>query len=84
MDIVLDIADNLILDKVWATVWPALPRSVLSNPDLIASATEGSSGVLSNLTNGLGLSNAIKSAGQEVDWESLRNMSALPRDNIIR
>ncbi|EPQ29820.1 uncharacterized protein PFL1_02493 [Pseudozyma flocculosa PF-1] len=116
MDLVLDIADNLILDKVWATVWPALPRSVAKNPELLSAVARGGhsapAGVLSNLTNGIaGWSSALTGSAaavttqsvnsatrstaakafdaaanvaSEVDWEALRNSSALPRDSIIR
>lgn len=38
MDVVLRLADDYLLDRVWATVWPAVPRSILNTAATLASA----------------------------------------------
>lgn len=38
MDVVLRLADDYLLDRVWATVWPAVPRTILNTAATLASA----------------------------------------------
>ncbi|KIS68507.1 putative sterol delta 5,6-desaturase [Mycosarcoma maydis] len=71
MDLVLEIADTYALDKVWATLWPALPRSVAHNASALASLADASATSSANLTSLLGLST------EAATWAASASSSAL-------
>lgn len=59
MDLILQVADEYVLDSIWAAVWPALPRAFAKDSSALSSLTSavGSTGgtrALSNLTSSLG------------------------------
>ncbi|PWY98356.1 putative sterol delta 5,6-desaturase [Testicularia cyperi] len=75
MDLVLEVADNLVLDSVWAKLWPALPRSVandaaaLSTLSTLSSAGAGSAArVLANLTSTPALSKLSSLISESTWW----------------
>ncbi|PWN22767.1 hypothetical protein BCV69DRAFT_96701 [Microstroma glucosiphilum] len=84
MDVVLHLADEYILDSVWAFLWPAHPRGV--SP--LAKAATPSQSAIANLSSHFAgwagsSSNALFGGRQ---WESVagKTVSALPRDSMIR
>jgi len=50
MDVVLQLADDYLLDRVWATALPSVPRSILSTAASLASAAGAgqSGGIFAN------------------------------------
>lgn len=79
MDVVLHLADEYILDSVWAALWPAHFRGA----SIPKPATPSQSAVanLSTHLSGWGAQRVL-----ETEWgtHAGKAMSALPRDSMIR
>lgn len=78
MDVVLHLADEYILDSVWAALWPAHIRAPL--PKLATPSQSAVANLSAHLT-GWGTQRVL-----ETEWTSHagKAMSALPRDSMIR
>ncbi|PWN29737.1 hypothetical protein BDZ90DRAFT_225992 [Jaminaea rosea] len=76
MDVVLHLADDYLLDRLWAMAWPA-PRGMG-----VAKAASPSQAVIANVSSHLG--SAWGKEPSQWTGHAGKAVSALPRDNIIR
>lgn len=81
MDVVLHIADEYVLDSLWAAFWPAVPHGSAT-----PKAATPSQSAVANLTSHIAGWSASGDHLLNSQWaaSSGKAVSALPRDNIIR
>lgn len=96
MDVILELADEYVLDSVWGWLLPASPTSTLftHSPSLLKSfvrdgQTQAALSAPPAVANGTALLSLGASARPSVldsamDWSRLSGLSALPRTSLIR
>lgn len=95
MDVALELADEYLLDSVWACLLPASPRSpVFAHSPSLAKfvrdpQTQAALSAPPPVANGtavlsLGAHSAHKALDSALDWARVAGLSALPRSSLIR